>query len=591
MGQFFKFLFASCLGVFLALIALFGIGVAVIAGIASNAEKPAEIKPNTVLHLKFDQVIPDKTNNVQVTSFNPNDDKIVGLQDMLRLIEHAKDDDKIKGIFIESVGLSAGWASSDMLHDALQDFKDSGKFITSYADLYTQGSYYVASTADYIVVNPLGYVDFRGISAQVPFFKNMLDNIGVKVQVFYAGKFKSATEPYRRTNMSDESKLQVRAYLDEIYASFLSDISASRNIDIDELRKIADDYAAFQPEKAAELKVVDAAGYRDDVLAYMRDKIGLDEGEKVRMTSLENYFASNPLDKNYSVKDKIAIVYAEGTIIDGKGEYGSTGSTKYVDILQDVRKDDRVKAVVLRVNSPGGSVTASENIWREVKLLKESGKPVVVSMGDYAASGGYYIACIGDKIVAEPNTLTGSIGVFLTIPSIQGLLNDKIGINMDTVKTGKYSVGISPLMDVDADEGKILQASADATYEVFLKRVAEGRGMTRDQVNEIAQGRVWTGTKGKEIGLVDEVGDMDRALEIAAELAGLESYRTTEYPRTKDPFQQFIESFMQEDEMSVSTDQLVRMKLKDWYPYYKTMKDIHDTRGVQARLPFVIPFK
>ncbi len=590
MGQFFKFLLASCLGVFLAMIVIFGIGFAVIAGIANSANKPAKISPNTVLRLTFDQPIPDRTNNIQVTSFSPNDGEIIGLQDMLRLIERAKDDDNIKGIFIESVGMnSTGWATANALHDALADFKDSGKFIVAYSDYYSQGIYYLASNADYIVANPLGIVDFRGIAAEVPFFKEMLDKIGVDVQVFYAGKFKSATEPYRRTNMSEENKLQVREYLDAIYETFLTDIAEARNMDVTALRKISNDYAAFQPNDAAELRVIDAVGYRDDVLQFMRKKMGLGEKESVKTTSIQNYLASNPLDKDYSVKNKIAIVYAEGTIVDGKGEYGSTGSKRYVDILQDIRKNDRIKGVVLRVNSPGGSVTASENILREVNLLKEAGKPVVVSMGDYAASGGYYIACVGDTIVAEENTLTGSIGVFITIPNMQGLLNDKLGITFDTVRTGDFSVGITPVFAMNEAEKQKIQAMTNATYEAFLQRVADGRGMTRDQVHEIAQGRVWTGAKAKELGLVDVVGDLNTSLEIAANLAGIEQYRIEEYPRTKDPFQQLLESLLNEDKMMVSQEQLIRMKLGNWYPYYKTLQEVHDTRGVQARLPFVIP--
>lgn len=593
MGQFFKFLFASCLGVILAMLVVGGIGLIVVTSFASSADKPPKIRPNTVIKLTFDQPIPDRTNNVQYTGFDPNASEVVGLQDMLRLIEHAKDDDNIKGIYIESTGMaSTGWASANALHDALADFKDSGKFIVSYSDYYTQGVYYMSSTADQIIANPFGIIDFRGIAAQVPFFKEMLDKIGVDMQVLYAGKFKSATEPYRRTDMSEENKLQVREYLTAIYDTFLSNINETRDIPVAELHRIADEFAAFQPSDAVELGIIDAAGYQEDAVKFMREKMGLDDDEEVRMISIEKYFASKPFEEDFSIKDKIAIVYAEGTIIDGKGEYGSVGSKRYTDILQDIRDNDRVKAVVLRVNSPGGSTTASERLLHQVNLLKDAGKPVIVSMGDYAASGGYFISCTADTILAEPNTLTGSIGVFIAFPSVQELLNDKIGITFDTVKTGAYAAGLNPVFDLSEAEKRKLQAKADTEYEAFLNRVAEGRGMTRDQVHEIAQGRVWTGAKAKELGLVDEVGDLEKSLEIAANMAGLEQYRILEYPRTKDPFQQLIESFMEDNEFNVSNEQILRMKLGDWYPHYKMLKEMHDAQGgVQARLPFVIPFE
>ncbi|MDX1943396.1 MAG: signal peptide peptidase SppA [Saprospiraceae bacterium] len=590
MGQFFKFLLASCLGVFLALILVFVIGIAIISSIASSIDKPEKISPNSVLHLTFEKQIPERTNNVQVTSFDPNEEKILGLQDILKALEHAKNDDNIKGIFLDAPnGVLAGMTTTTTLREALKDFKSSGKFIISYGDYYTQGSYYMSTVSDQIIVNPMGLIDFRGFSSEVAFYKNMLDKIGAHVEVFYAGKYKSATEPFRRTNMSEESKMQVREYLDQVYGDFLKEISEARSISIPDLRKIADGYQAFQVDEALRLKVVDKVGYRDDAIVALREKLGLSEDEKIRTVSIEKYFAANPPKTNYNVKDKIAVVYAEGNILDGKTEYGTIGSRNYSKILQEVRKDNKIKAVVLRVNSRGGSTIASENIWYELKQIKDEGIPIIVSMGDYAASGGYYIACLADSIVAEPSTLTGSIGVFATIPIVQKLLNEKLGITFDTVRTGPFSVGINPVFEMSEAEKKLLQARTDKSYELFLQRVAEGRGMKRDQVHEIAQGRVWTGQKAKDIGLVDALGDLDKALDIAASAAGVENYRLVEYPRTKDPFQQFMESFFEEDE-SVRTDQLIKTELRDWYPYYQMIKEIHDSKGVQAKLPFVIRF-
>ncbi|HMN89987.1 MAG TPA: signal peptide peptidase SppA [Saprospiraceae bacterium] len=590
MGQFFKFLFASCLGVLLAMFVLFGIGSLVIVSIASQADKPAKVQPNSVLHLTFPQPVPEKTNNIQVVSFRPADSKILGLHDMLRALEQAKTDDNIKGVFLEAPnGVQAGMATVNTLRDALEDFRKTGKFVVTYGDYYTQGSYYLATVSEDIILNPNGLVDFRGFSAQIPFYKNMLDKIGVDMEVFYAGKYKSATEPFRRTNMSAENREQVREYLDETYREFLSDIARTRSKGLSDIRRMADQYDGFLPDRALESGVVDRLGYREDAMNIMRQKLGLKSDEKVKLLTLTSYFKNKPLKPDYSVKDKIAVVYAEGTILDGKAEYGSVGSTDYIKILQEVRRDKRVKAVVLRINSPGGSAIASENLWYEVQQIKELGKPVVVSMGDYAASGGYYIACLADTIVAEPVTLTGSIGVFSVIPIAQKMLNDKLGINFDTVSTGPFSVGISPTIAMSEAEKKLMQTRTDQSYAFFLKRVAEGRGMSPDQVNEIAQGRVWTGLKAKEIGLVDEIGDLNKALEIAAHMAGLPKYRLSEYPRTKEPLQQLLESLTNTEE--AATEAIIRQKFGNWYPYYQTLKEIHDTKGVQARLMFIIPFR
>ncbi len=590
MGQFFKFAFASCLGVILASFLMFLISFAVLAGLAgSMEEKGKKVAPNSVLHLKFDKPIPEKTNNLPVDPFNLKDNKVLGLHEILDALERAKTDDNIKGILIETEGLQGGLATADIIRDALADFKSEGKFVYSYANAYTQGSYYLASAADKIYINPVGLIDFRGFSAQVPFFKNMLDKAGIKMQVYYAGKFKSATEPFRRTAMSEENKLQVREYLEDAFGEFLADISEGRNIPPAELRRIADGYLAFMPQKALELKMVDELTYRDKVLDDIRAKLGLKEKEKFPVVTIEAYNLGNPAKSNFKAKDKIAVVYAEGNIVDGKGEPGNIGDEKYVDILSRLRKDKQVKAIVLRVNSGGGSAMASENILREVELAKAEGIKVVVSMGDYAASGGYYIACKADSIFAEPNTLTGSIGVFSMIPSAGKLLNEKIGISFDTVKTGAYAHGISPLYDMSEGEGKILQGFVDNLYETFLGHVAQGRNMTRDAVNEIAQGRVWTGKKALNIGLVDRIGNLDDAIASAAALAEVSDYRIAEYPRIKEPLQQFLEDLAGKSD--VRANRILQSQLGDMYPYYRFTMDLQKSKGMQARLPFFIPFR
>ncbi len=585
MGQFFKFLFASCLGVILAMAVVFGISMLLIGQMASQAEKPKDVKPNTILKITLEKPIPEKTNNVQLSPYTIKDDKVLGLHEIVDAIENAKEDERIKGIYLETTSVSTGLTTASTIRDALLDFKESGKFIVANSDFYSQGGYYMASVADKLYVNPVGGIDFRGFSAQVPFFKKMLDNIGVRMQVYYAGQFKSATEPYRRTEMSEQSRLQLREYLDEAYNLFTEDIADSREMSVSAIKKLADDYVGIDPELSLEKGLVDALGYDDEVKTDLRERLGLEEKDKLYMISLSDYNAGKKSKQNYKVKDKIAIVFAEGTIVMGNGENGNVGDDKYTKILNKIRKDDKIKGVVLRVNSPGGSALSSENILREIQRIQEEGKPVIVSMGDYAASGGYYIACYADSILAEPNTLTGSIGVFSMIPSAQELFNEHLGISVDTVKTGRFSTGITPFFDISEEEGAILQNRTDQFYETFLGHVAKGRDMTRDEVHAIAQGRVWTGQKAKTNGLVDALGGLDDAVEIAASMAGIEKYRTTEYPRIKDPLMELIEEITGQND---THSRILKKELKGFFPYYQHVKEVMETQGVQARLPVVI---
>ena len=590
MKQFLKFLLASCLGVIAATFLLFGIGGLIIAGIVNQTDQPQKVKPNTVLHLTFNNPIPEQTNNLELDPFNFQQEKILGLTATIDAIERAAGDDNIKGIFLEVDGLpSGGLANISVLRTALEKFKASDKFIIAYSKYYSQGAYYLSTTADELHLNPLGMVDFRGFAAQVPFFKEMLEKIGVDMQIFYAGKFKGATEPYRLYELSEENKLQIRTYLTDIYDNFLDDISKGRRLTENELRQFANEYTGLDPEEALASGLVDKVSYRDEALASIRTRIGLEEDEKIPTISLEAYNRSNPQEKDYSIKDKIAVIYAEGTIIDGKGEPGTIGDEEYTEYVRKARQDDKVKAIVLRVNSPGGSAMSSENIWREIKLAREEGKPVVVSMGDYAASGGYYISCGADSIFAEPNTLTGSIGVFMMIPDLSELMGDKIGIEFDTVKTGNFSTGINGLYPLSTAEGRLLQERTDDLYETFLKRVSDGRGLSRDEVHAIAQGRVWTGERAATIGLVDDLGGLDRALASAATLAGLEEYRTTEYPKVKDQFQQLMEQWM--GEASFKAAVLSKTNLGPYYERVEFLNEIREGAGIQARLPFLISFE
>ena len=589
MRQFFKFMFASCLGVILASLLLTLISFGIMASIANQADKPKSIKPNTVLQLKLDQQIPEQTNNLEMSAFDFNNQYILGLSDMVNAIGQAKDDDRIQGIYIEMKQTAMGPATASTLRQALVDFQSSGKFVYAYGEYFTQGSYYMASTGDKVYLNPLGGMDFRGFAVIQPFFKNMLDKIGVDMQVTYAGNFKSATEPFRLTGMSPENRTQVREYVQSLYDYYLQGIAESRDLSVPELKAIANEWKARNPEKAVEVGLVDAVAYQDEIMDDMRNQLGLDEKDKIPFISLANYFKAKGSGKDFSVKDRIAVVYAEGAIQDGKGQPGTIGDEQYVKWLSEIRKKDKVKAVVLRVNSGGGSALASENIWRELKLIRDEGKPVIVSMGDYAASGGYYIACMADSIYAEPNTLTGSIGVFSMLPNAEELFEEKMGITFDTVKTGTYSTSLTPFYSFTDGERQIMQESVDEIYETFLQRVADGRNMTRDQVHEVAQGRVWTGARAMELGLVDKLGGMEEALASAADMAGLEKYRTMDYPVVKDPIQQFIDNFM--DEEAGIKARLTKQELGEYGDMYDYVNEVRSAKGPQARLPFVLIWK
>lgn len=592
MGQFIKSVFASCLGVILAIFLLGLISTLVVSRIATVASKPTSIQPNSVLKLKFSESIPDKTNNLEASSFNLKNDKVLGLQEIIATINEAKKDDDIKGILIESEYVPLGFSSLSNLRQTILDFKADGKFVISYAKYYEQGGYYLASASDKVYANPIGLVDFRGPSATVPFYKDLLDKIGVKMEIFYAGKFKSATEPYRRTNMSEEAKMQVREFLNERYNTLINDISASRKIDVAKLKQLANDYIGADPNDAARAGLIDAVGSIDLAYDDIRQRIGLDDDEKIQFVSLKSYNLSHPPKVDYAQNSKIAVIYAEGTVVDGTGEYGTIGDDRYTKIIDELAEDNSIKAIVLRVNSPGGSAMSSENIWRSLMNVKETGVPVVVSMGDYAASGGYYIACPADKIVAEPNTLTGSIGVFSMFPNATKLLNEKLGVRFDSVKTGKLSTGITPYFDLSEQENNIMQRRTDSLYMTFLNRVSEGRKIPVNQVNEMAQGRVWTGAKAKELGLVDEIGNLQDAIDLAAEMADIEAYRIAEYPKVKDQMQQLLDEFLleEEEDFSFTNNLMLKKELGEWYPMYKYLKEVRESRGMQMRLPFILDY-
>lgn len=567
-------------------------GIIIIAQMANEESKGKVIKDNSVLHIKLDAAIPELTDNVERDMYAFSTEQVLGLNDIVQTIETAKNDDKIKGIFLEIDQLQGGFATSRVVRNALVDFKSEGKFIVAHSKFYTQGAYYVSSVADNIYVNPMGWIDFRGFASQTAFMKDMLDRLGVDMQVIFVGDYKSATEPFRRNDMSKENKEQVRELLGEYYDILLADVSKSREIETTELRKIASEYISPDPQKALERKLVDGISYRDEVIDEIKENAGLEADKKVRLVRLSDYFKSNPPKTNTNIKDRIAVVYAEGSIVDGKGTEGSIGDEKYNKIFQKLRKNDKVKAVVLRVNSGGGSAVASENMWRELTLLKESGKPVVVSMGDYAASGGYYIAAPADSIFAEPNTLTGSIGVFMMLPNANKLFDQHFGVSFDSVKTSPLAISMSPVFEMSEGERRILQSRTQGTYELFLQRVAEGRGMDTSAVHKIAQGRVWTGTKGLELGLVDRIGDLDDAVNSAAILSELEEYRVVEYPKPKPPLVALIEDLTgQESAKTSAAERMLKRDFGSLYSAYDDLRAIYNSQGLQMRSTITIPFE
>ncbi|NNE28851.1 MAG: signal peptide peptidase SppA [Saprospiraceae bacterium] len=586
MNKFFKTVFASCLGAFLAFLALgalvffFGIRAAM------QGESGKKVSANSVLHLTLKNPIPELTNNSQVQGFELNTSPVLGLSDLLNAIDKAKDDNNIKGIVLEPKFMAIGQAQAKVIAEKLKDFSNDGKFVYANADFYTQGAYYLASGADKIYLNPKGSVDLRGYGAQIPFFKDGLDRLGVNAQVFYAGQFKSATEPFRRNEISDQNRLQIRELLDERYTQLLDMISQNRNIEKAQLKQLIDNYEIRWAEDAVTHGMVDSLVFKDQFESILRNKIGLEEDAKIKMVKLSDYYNPMTDKKSQSAKDKIAVVYAEGGIVDGDDRPGVIEGDKYAEVISDLRKDESIKAIVLRINSGGGSGFASEKILREVKVCQENGIPVVASFADVAASGGYYIATSTDSIFAEPNSITGSIGVFGVIPSVQKMMADKLGITFDTVTTSKYAVGFTPFRDLNADEGKIIQEYIDDFYEDFLAHVAEGRNMTRDQVHEIAQGRVWTGNKALENGLVDALGGLPDALDAAASLAGLKDYKVREFPKVKTPFEQLFEELTGGNAMA--KEKILQSELGENFKHYEWLKSVAETKGPQARIPFLI---
>ncbi len=593
MKQFFKFMFASMLGTFItimlasffSMVIFFAMLSGVISSASEDTQKVTKVEDNSVLHIKLSNAIQDRTSdnpfeNFNFQTFEPANN--LGLDQILESIEKAKNDDRIEGIYLDLTSINTGMATVEEIRDALNDFKKSKKWIISYSEVYTQKTYYLASVADKVYLNPAGIMELRGLANQLMFFKNMLEKLEIDVQIIRHGKFKSAVEPFMLEKMSDSNREQMQKILNTMWGSMLNQVSGSRSIKISKINKLADELKIQDAKDAKKYNFVDGLMYKDELLAELRKKLKVGEDDEIQYVSLGKYMKakSKKKKKKTSSDNKIAVVYASGSIVSGTSDKDNMGSETISKAIREARLDDDVKAIVLRVNSPGGSALASDVMWREVVLAKKA-KPVVVSMGDVAASGGYYIACAADKIVASEKTITGSIGVFGVIPNMQGFFNNKMGITFDGVKTNEHGDIMTVFRPLTAEEKDIIQLGVEKIYDDFITKVADGRGMTKEEIDAIGQGRVWVGADALEIGLVDEIGGLTKAIDIAKGLAKIEDFETEAYPKRKDPFEELIKELSGDIET-----RMLKNNLGENYKYYQKMQSISNQSGVMARLPF-----
>lgn len=581
MKQFFKFMFASMLGVFLSSILLLLFVMMLLGGLVASSEKEVkELSTNSVLELKLDYTISDRSSNNPFENFNFSSfetSKNSGLDQIIKAITGAKSDDRIKGIYLHLSVSPNSYAKLEAIRNALIDFKKSKKFILAYGEMLEEHSYYLASVADEIYLNPAGELLLDGFSSNTAYLKGLFDKLGLEPQLIRHGKYKSAGEPFISSTMSEANRTQVEAYVGSMYNNFINDLAASRKKTAEQLKSLIDNLEVQSPEDAKRLGLITGIAFEDEVQQKLAEKVGVSFSEVKFVSAGE--LAKTVKNPSVSIEDKIAVIYCVGDIVSGKSDEETMGSETIVESLRKAKKDSAVKAVVLRINSPGGSAMASDVIWREV-VLTQKVKPVIVSMGDVAASGGYYIAAPADVIVAQKNTVTGSIGVFAMLLNAQKLLKEKLGVNIETVKFGKYADMGTANRPLTAAEQAILQKYIDRIYDDFITKVAEGRKLSKEQVDSIAQGRVWSGTDAKTIGLIDEFGDLNKAIQIAAQKAKLTTYRTFDLPEQKDP----LESLMQSLETEASV-YWAKHEFGQQYDWYVQLKNTLQYEGLQMRLP------
>jgi len=562
-----------------AMLIFFGI----IGLVASSSEKEVTLESNSILHLDLNgRTLVERTSEEDLVFGSFLDpfggENTAGLVNLKKAIEEAKTNENVKGIYLNAGLIGAGQAGLLELREALLDFKESGKFIVAYDEAYSEGGYFLASVADEIYLNPLGGIDFNGFSSEGIFLKGFFEKVGIKPEVFRVGEFKSAVEPFILDKMSTENRLQTQYFLDDINNHALELIAKSRGIAQDSLIRINHQMLVRKPKDAVTYKLATALKYEDEVHSILKEKLGLKEDDQIATINATD-LGGMAKSKNITSSNRIAVILAEGEIVDGNAD-GAISSEKFAKEIRKARKDENIKAIVLRVNSPGGSILASDVIWREMSEAKKV-KPVIVSMGEVAASGGYYIAAPADTIVAQPNTITGSIGIFGILFNVQELVNDKLGVTTDVVSTGELSDFGNMARPLSEVERTIIQSSVEDGYETFISRVAEGRGMHPDSVRKIASGRVWTGSQAKARGLVDVLGGLDTAIGIAAaKIKAGDDYRVVYYPEKKPWFEELMVSFS--DQVQV---RILQTQLGDQYPLYQKIQRLKNYQGVQVRMP------
>jgi protease-4 len=590
MKQFFGAFFGSIVGIIIATVLAIVIIIAAVKSSFSSAFKEKEetsmAKPNSIIKLVLDGDIQEREKENpfkelgDLGSFGGGEE--LGLNMLVKKIDDAKKDKNVKGLYIVVKNIKAGFATVQELRNALLDFKKSGKFIYTYSENYSQKEYFLATASSKVFLNPQGGMDWRGLGMTLLFFKHTFEKLDLEMQVFRHGKFKSAVEPFMLDKMSQSNRYQSEIFLNSIWNTMVSSIAKERKMDPAELNRMADNLEIRFPEDAVG-KLIDAASYEDEVISELKKKVGMKESDKLKFVDFAKYE-----EKKTELKlkaDKIAVIYANGSISSGEGNDEEIGSDRLAKAIKEARMDEKIKAIVLRVNSPGGSALASDVIWREVLLAKKA-KPVVVSMGDLAASGGYYISCAADHIFAQPNTITGSIGVFGLIPNMQKMFERKFGITADTVNTNKYSDLGSGLRPITMKEFEFIQNSVEKVYDTFTKRVAEGRKMSQAEVDSIGQGRVWSGSDALNIHLVDELGGLNEAIAYAVKKAKVKDYKLIELPKQKNPFDELLGKKESEFETKI-----IKRNLGSVYMYFKQIQSIMNLEGVQARLPFEMILK
>lgn len=583
MKDFLKMLLAVVIGFFLTSILLFFFMIGMISSLVST-EEMLTVEPNTVIKISFDRPIVERSTHnpfeeIDWTSMSRKN--IYGLNEILDNLAKAKEDDNIAGIYLELSEIDAGISTIKEIRQALEDFKKSGKFIIAYSDYLTQKAYYLASVADRVFLNPQGSIEWQGLRSEIMFFRGTLEKLGVEPIVIRHGKYKSAVEPFTNDRMSTENRQQLQQLVEGIWQNILNDITATRKISKNTLQFIANQLLAYNPDSCYRLGLIDSLAYQDDMKKILSTQVACKENE----LKIVDYNKYTKVPKNYGgkglAKNKVAIIYAHGDVIMGKGDEGTVSAERISKAIREAREDSLIKAIVLRVNSPGGSALASEIIWREVKLTTPV-KPVVASLGDVAASGGYYIVCAANAIVAQPTTITGSIGVFGILFNAKDLLNKKLGITTDVVKTNDYADFPSYSRPMSTIEKKRLEMEIDRIYNTFVRHVAEGRKMTTDQADSYGQGRVWNGIDALAIGLVDTLGNINDAIKLASKLAKIDDYRVVGMPKTEESLEKLLK------ELTETKDMKVFQKLSDKMPFIQTFLSLSRMEDIQMRLPFEI---